>query len=150
MARFKLLSLIGLIAGPFLLVTNYQETTEKKRIESEGVQTGAIPLSKMDSRGRRGSHTYKIEIQYVVQDSKALKAQVTVSHELYDRIDSVPELKVKYLKEDPSKVIIVGEPLERPEMYAVGGAFTAIGIFGTWWNFVRKKRDSNVGSPVTA
>ncbi len=150
MARFKLLSLIGLVAGPFLLVSNYQETTEKKRIESEGIQSWAIPLSKTDSRGRKGSHTYKIEMQVQVQGAKAQTVQQTVSHELYNRIDSMPELKVKYLKEDPSKVIIIGEPLERPEMYAVGGAFTAVGIFGTWWNFLRKKRDASAGAPVTA
>ena len=150
MARFKFASLIALVAGPFLLVTNYQETSEKQRIEREGIETSAIPLTKTDSRGRKGSHTYKLEIQYPVQGSGAQRAQVSVSHELYDRIDSMPELKVKYLKEDATKVIIVGERLDKPEMYAAGGIATALGVFGTWWYFIRKKRDANAGAPVRA
>jgi hypothetical protein len=150
MARFKFISLIALVAGPFLLVTNYQETTEKQRIDREGVATWAIPLSKSDSRGRKGSHTYKVDMQVQIPGAKAQNVQVNVSRELYDRVDSVPELKVKFLKEDPTKVIVVGERLEKPEMYGAGAVVTAVGVFGTWWNFLRKKRDANVGAPVTA
>jgi hypothetical protein len=150
MARFKFISLIALVLGPYLLVTNYQETTEKKRIDREGIETGAIPMSKSESRGRKGSRTYKIEIQYPVQGAKVQKAQVSVSRELYDRIDNVPELKVKYLKEDTSKLIVVGERIEKPEMYGAGAVVTALGVFGVWWNFLRKKRDANIGAPAAA
>lgn len=139
MSRFKLISIIALFAGPFILFMNHQETAEKKKIDQEGVETAAIPLTKIERKGRRGGKTYKLEVQYPVAKAGTQRATVEVSRELYERIDVEPLLTVKYLKESPEKVVVVGEPLDQPEMNVVGFGALALGMVGSWWNFVRRK-----------
>ncbi|MGV3533414.1 MAG: hypothetical protein ACO1QR_13690 [Chthoniobacteraceae bacterium] len=139
MSRFKLISIIALLAGPFILVMNHQETTEKKKIDQEGIETVAIPVSKIERRGRRGGKTFKLEVEYPVGDAGSRIATVDVSRELYERIESEPILTVKYLKESPEKLVVVGEPLEQPEMNIVGVGALALGVVGSWWNFGRRK-----------
>lgn len=138
MFRLKLAVIIALIAGPFVLFMNYMETTEKKKIDREGVETIAIPTTKMASRGRKGGRTYKLEIKYPVEGSGTQTAKVNVSHELYDNIESQPIIKIKYLKTDPKKLIIVGEPLESTLMMVVGIVVLLFGIGGTWMLFIKK------------
>ena len=139
MSRFKLISIIALLAGPFILVMNHQETTEKKKIDQEGVETIAIPISKIERKGRRGGKTFKLEVEYPVAASGTQTAIVDVSRELYERIEAEPILRVKYLKESPEKLVVIGEPLEHPEMNIVGVGALALGVVGSWWNFGRRK-----------
>jgi len=149
MARLKLASLAALVIGPVLLVTNYKETTEKKQISQEGIATIAVPTAKSSSRGRRGGRRYKLEIQYPVQGEQRTE-RVSVSKELYDRAESEPVINIKYLGTDPSKVIVVGEPIEKPEMYVIGSVLFALGAAGTWWNFLRKGKVQEVAAAPPA
>lgn len=138
MFRLKLASIIALIAGPFVLFIYYSEMTEKKKIDREGVETIAIPTTKFEKRGRKGSRSYKLEIQYPVEGAGTQTAKVDVSHELYDNIESKPIIKIKYLKTDPKKLIILGEPLSSTSMMVIGFAVLLFGIGGTWWFIIKK------------
>jgi hypothetical protein len=147
MAKLKLGSLAALLIGPVLLFTNYKETTEKKQIMQEGISTIAVPTAKISRRGRRGGRSYKLEIEYAVQGGTRRTERVSVSKDLYDKAESQPIINIKYLAKDPSKLIIVGEPMEQPEMYVIGGIIFALGAAGTWWYFLRKS-PQQVAPPV--
>ena len=147
MAKLKLGSLAALLIGPVMLFMNYKETTEKKQIMQEGISTIAVPTAKISRRGRRGARSYKLEIEYAVQGGTRHTEQVSVSKELYDKAELEPIINIKYLAKDPSKLIIIGEPMERPEMYVIGGIIFALGAAGTWWYFLRK-RPQQVAPPV--
>ena len=146
MAKLKLGSLAALLIGPVILFTNYKETTEKKQIMQEGISAIAVPTAKISQRGRRGGRSYKLEIEYAVQGGTRRTERVSVSKELYDRTELQP-INIKYLSKDPSKLIIIGEPMEKPEMYVIGGILFALGAAGTWWYFLRK-RPQAVAPPV--
>lgn len=139
MSKIKLASILALLAGPFFIVMTYIETSQMQRIDREGVQTIAMPTAKIERKGRKGGRTYKIEVAYFVEGSGKRTEQVGVSHELYDRIESVPAITIKYLKADPSQIVVVGEPLGSPEMYWVGLGLFAFGALGGWWFFLRKR-----------
>ena len=147
MAKLKLGSLAALLIGPVLLFTNYKETTEKKQIMQEGISTIAVPTAKISRRGRRGGRSYKLDIEYAVQGGTRRTERVSVSKELYDKAETQPIVNIKYLSKDPSKLIIIGEPMERPEMYVIGGIIFALGAAGTWWYFLRKP-PQQVAPPV--
>jgi hypothetical protein len=148
MNRLKLGSILALVAGPFILVMNYLETSEKKQIDKAGIEAVAIPVSKMERRGRKGGRTYKLEIEFPTKDAKTQTAQVEVSKELYENIEAKPILRVKYLEDKPTQVIVVGEPMGKPELMYVGIAVFLVGIGGTWWYFIRKKPEA--AEPETA
>lgn len=139
MNRLKLGSILALLIGPFIIVMNFLEINEKKAVDREGIEATAIPVTKMERRGRKGGRTYKLEIEFPTKDAKSQTAQVEVSKELYDNIEARPVLKVKYLEKQPTKVIVIGEPFGKPELTYVGIGVLALGLFGTWWHFIRKK-----------
>ena len=147
MAKLKLGSLAALLIGPFILFMNYKETTEKKQIIQDGISTIAVPTAKIARRGRRGGRSYKLEIEYAVPGGARRTERVNVSKDLYDRAETQPFLNIKYLANDPSRLVIIGEPTEKPEMYVIGGIIFALGAAGTWWYFLRK-RPQPVAPPV--
>jgi hypothetical protein len=146
MAKWKLGSIIALLVGPFLIVINYFETTQKHEIARVGIATVAVPTAKITRRGRRGGRTYKLELEYPVQSGGTRSERVSVSRELYEKAESQPLVQIKYSAKDPSKLIIVGEPLENPGMYIVGALFVVLGAAGTWYYFIR--RPQAVPQPV--
>lgn len=139
MSRFKLGAIVALLVGPFILVMNFMETKEKKQIEKEGVETLALPTEKTEKRGRKGRRSYELGVEYPVVGGSTQTSKVEVSKELYDTVGEESFLKIKYLKEAPSKVIVVGEKIDRPEMNYIGAGVFVVGLVGCWWFFVRKK-----------
>ena len=100
-------------------------------------------------KGRRGGKTFKLEVEYPVAESGTRTAIVDVSRELYERIEAEPLLRIKYLKESPEKLVVIGEPLEQPEMNIVGVGALALGVVGSWWNSARRKA-TTVPPPLPA
>ena len=150
MSRLTIAALIALVLGPGLAIMTIKDTNEKKKIDSEGVETAAIPVSKSEKRGRRGGKTYKLQIKYPVQGGAVQTAEVSVSEDLYNRVDSEPIVKIKYLKESPEKVIVVGQRIEQPENLYIGGGIFLFGAIGTWWSFTRKNRQADEAEPAAA
>lgn len=141
MFRLKLAAIICLLIGPFMIVMNFLETKEKKQIEKEGVETVAVVTEKTEKRGRKGRRSYEFDVQYKVGTSTQ-SAKVDVSKERYESIDAAPILQIKYLKDNPSKLIVVGDQLEHPELTYIGAGLFLFGLVGCWWHFVRKKPEA--------
>ncbi len=139
MTRLKIFSLIALLAGPVIFGFAHNKETEKKLIDREGVAVEAIPLAKMEKRGRRGSRSYKLEIEYSVEAVGKLTSKVDVSKALYERAETEPVIKIKYLASAPEKVIVVGEPIDETNGKLAAAAVFLFGIGGSWWSFLRKK-----------
>lgn len=146
MASFKTSAIICLFLGPGMLIMNYYDNAGRQKIDREGVQMVAIPVSKSDLRGRKGKHTYKVELQYPVRGLGNQRTTAEISQTLYDQLETKKFLQIKYLKDDVSKVIIIGERIVKPEMYYAGGILLAIGVIGTWWTVFRKKNDAPLES----
>lgn len=138
MSRLKLASILALFIGPFILFMNYSETSKKQKTDREGIKAVAEPMAKIEKRRKRGK-TYKLEIEFPLENGTKQTTQVEVSRELYDRIETMPALEIKYLKDNPSEPIVTGEPLTKPEMNYVGIGALLFGGFGTWWYFIRKQ-----------
>ena len=147
MPKLKLGSIIALLVGPFLIAMNYFETTQKQEIARDGIATVAMPTAKITRRGRRGSRSYKLELEYPLQSGGTRTERVSVSRELFDKAESQPLIQIKYSAKDPSKLIIVGEPIENPAMYIVGAVLFVLGAAGTWWYFIRRRPEA-VPQPV--
>ena len=139
MSRLSIAALVALVLGPALAFITIKDTNEKKKIESEGIETTAVPVSKSEKRGRKGGTTYKLKLHYAVQGGAAQTADVSVPEELYHRVDADPVVPIKYLKESPDKVIVVGQRIEQPENLYISGVLVLFGVIGTWWSFFRKK-----------
>jgi hypothetical protein len=139
MTRLKIFSLIALVAGPVIFGSAHLKEAEKKLIDREGVAVEAIPLAKIENRGRRGSRSYKLEVEYPVEAQGKLKSQIKVSKALYEKAESEPVIKVKYLAAAPEKVTVVGEPTDETEGKLGSAVVFLLGVGGTWWNFFRKK-----------
>jgi hypothetical protein len=150
MTRLKIFSLIALLAGPVIFGFAHNKETEKKLIDREGVAVEAIPLAKIEKRGRRGSKSYKLEVEYPVEALGKFKAEIGVSKALYERAETEPVIKIKYLASAPEKVIVVGEPTDETEGKLVAAAVFLFGIGGTWWNFFRKKPAGPPEMPAAA
>lgn len=139
--RFKLALVILMILGPVMIVGNYRETAQRKQIAKEGLEAVATPTAKIESRRKRGGTTYKLDIQFQA-GGVITQQRVKVSRETYDNAESSPGLKIKYLKEDPSKIILVGEPLENPSMYTIGGGMFLVGALGTGYMLLRRSSNA--------
>lgn len=138
MLSSKLGAIGALLVGAVILVMGLMDTAEKKKIDREGIETTAIATAKSDHRGRKGSHTYKLDIVFPGKEGGKHTAKVEVPREIYDKIDdNHPLLKIKYLESLPGKAIVVGQPLEAAGMLLVGGVVLLVGAFGTWKNFFR-------------
>jgi hypothetical protein len=142
MSRFKLGAIASLLIGPFILVMNFMETKEKKQIDKDGVETLALPTEKTEKRGRKGRRSYELGVEYPVEGGSTQTAKVDVSKELYDTVGEDSFIKIKYLKEMPSKLIVVGEKIEHPELNYIGAGIFVLGLVGCWWVFLRKKPEA--------
>jgi hypothetical protein len=137
--RSKIVAIIALLIGPFILFMNFKETSEKTKVDKEGIEIPALVIDKIEKKGRKGRVDRDFEVGYIVDDGKRpLAKKVEVSKELFEKTPINAPIKVKYLKADPNQMIIVGEPLSNNLLYAVGSAVLLFGVGSVWWNFMRK------------
>jgi hypothetical protein len=137
MSKLKIAALLSIIIGPVLMVMAYLEKKEYDQILKNGIETVGIPMVKTASAGRKSSRTYKLELEYMGETGTTNTATLKVSKDLYDRVDVMPILRLKYLKADPSKMIVVGFPKSTSGGMYGGLAVLLFGIGGTWFFFMR-------------
>ena len=147
MSRLKLAAIACLLIGPFMIVMNFLETKEKKQIEKDGVETVAAVMGGTEKRGRKGRRSYEFDVQYQVGTSTQ-SAQVPVSKERFEAMNATPVLQIKYLKDNPSKLIVVGDQIEHPELTYIGAGLFVFGLVGCWWLFLRKKPEEALPAPA--
>lgn len=143
MSKLKIAAVLAIIIGPVLMVMAYLEKKEYDQINKDGIATVAVPTTKTASAGRKSSRTYKLELEYKDEAGATKTGTVKISKDLYERVDAMPILRIKYLKADPSKMIIVGFPVSSTGGM-MGGLFVLLlGIGGTWFFFMGPGRSSD-------
>jgi hypothetical protein len=137
MSKLKIIAVLAIIIGPVLMVMAYLEKQEYDNIAKNGIETVGIPMVKTASAGRKSSRTYKVEVEYKDETGATKNNTLKVSKELYDRVDAMPILRLKYLKADPSKMIVVGFPKSSAGGITGGLVVFLLGIGGTAFFFLR-------------
>ena len=138
MSKIKIAAVLAIVIGPVLMVMAYLEKKQYDQIVKDGIETVGVPTMKTASAGRKSSRTYKLELEYKDEAGATKNTTLKISKELYDRVDAMPLLRLKYLKADPSKMVVVGFPKSSAGgMWAGGGVFL-FGIGGTWFFFMRR------------
>jgi hypothetical protein len=143
--RIKLLAIAALIAGPVLAYMGYQEKQRIAQIEKDGVEVQGVPMSGEMKKGRKGSRSYKLTVDYPDKDGKVVEHEFKVTRSFFESISSgdqitVETVPVKMLPGDPHQALIVGGSDDDRAMFPVGiGAFV-LGGAGTAFLFGRKQR----------
>lgn len=137
MSKIKIAAVLSIIIGPVLMVMAYLEKKEYDNIAKNGIETVGIPMVKTASAGRRSSRTYKVDLEYKDEAGATKSTTIKVSKELYDRVDAMPILRLKYLKADPSQMIVVGFPKSSAGGMWAGVGVLVFGLGGTWFFFLR-------------
>jgi len=137
MSKLKLAAVLAIIIGPVLMVMAYLEKKEYDNIAKNGIETVGIPMVKTASAGRKSSRTYKVELEFKDEAGATKNTTLKVSKELYDRVDTMPVLRLKYLKADPSKMIVVGFPKSSAGGITGGLVVFLLGVGGTVFFFLR-------------
>lgn len=138
MAKIKIAAVLAVLIGPVLIVMAYREKKEYDQIAKDGIETVGIPLVKTASAGRKSSRTYKVELEYKDETGGTKNANLKVSKELYDRVDTMPVLRLKYLKADPNKMIVVGFPRSSVGGMGMGMGVFGFGVIGSCFFFIRR------------
>ena len=137
MSKLKIAAVLAIFIGPVLIVMAYLEKKEYDNISKTGIETVGIPMVKTASAGRKSSRTYKVELEYKDEAGATKNTTLKVSKELYDRVDTMPVLRLKYLKADPSKMIVVGFPKSSAGGITGGLVVFLLGVGGTVFFFLR-------------
>lgn len=135
MWRAKLIAIILTIAGPGLLIGGLKEASKQKQIQKEGVETVAMITGGEDRRGRKGGHTYSLELD-VPNATKPHK--VNVSKDLYDNSAIGMPLPIRQIPSSPDTFAIVGESDDSLFMEIGGVAMFLIGVGMIWFTMIRK------------
>lgn len=137
MSKLKIAAVLAIVIGPVLMVMAYLEKKEYDNIAKNGIETVGIPMVKTASAGRKSSRTYKVELDYKDETGATKSTTLKVSRQLYDRVDTMPILRLKYLKADPSKMIVVGFPNSSAGGITGGLVVFLLGVGGTVFFFLR-------------
>ncbi|MGC3957042.1 MAG: hypothetical protein QM813_03485 [Verrucomicrobiota bacterium] len=137
MSKLKIAAVLAIFIGPVLMVMAYLEKKEYDNIAKNGVETVGIPMVKTASAGRKSSRTYKVELEYKDEVGTTKSATLKISKELYDRVDAMPVLRLKYLKADPNQMIVVGFPNSSAGGITGGLVVFLLGVGGTAFFFLR-------------
>lgn len=144
MSRLKLAAIIGLLGGPAFAFIGFNEKQKIENIEKNGVEVSGFPASGELKKGRRGSKTYTLTVEYPDSKGVARSGDFKVTREFFESIstgevitaDSVP---MKVLADHPEQAIIVGGSSDDRFMFPFGiGAFVLGGV-GSFFAF-RKPR----------
>ena len=146
MARFKLIAVVALVAGPVLAFVGFKEKQRIEKIERDGVEVAGVPMSGEMRKGRKGAKTYKLNVTYPDSKGAAQSKEFKVTREFFESISSGDQItadtvKVKMLADQPTEAIIVGGSDDDRFMFPAGiGAFV-LGGAGCAFLF-RKGRDA--------
>jgi hypothetical protein len=136
MWRAKLIAIVLTIVGPCMLVSGFSSAKKHKQIEKDGVDTVAIITGGEDRRGRKGGHTYKLELN-VPQASKS--HSVSVSKSLYEKAAIGTPLPIRQIPSAPDTFAIIGESDGSFGMEIGGFLIFLVGGGMIWFTMIRKK-----------
>ena len=98
--KFWIVGGVGVV-GAFLVVTGWFEFRNSKKLAAEGKAVTAEVVSKDIERGRRGSKTYYLEVQFPTESGAAAQ-RVKVSSSQFEAANPGGTVPAHYLPSDPS------------------------------------------------
>lgn len=135
MWRAKLIAIVLTLVGPGLLIAGFMEAKKHKLIQKEGVDTVAMITGGEDRRGRKGGHTYTLELD-VPNATKPHK--VNVSKSIYDNSAIGMPIPIRQIASSPDTFDIIGNRDESLFMEIGGVVMFLIGIGMIWFTMIRK------------
>jgi hypothetical protein len=133
--RAKLIAIVLVLIGPFLVVTGFQDGVKRAKIEKEGVEAEAIVRGGEERRRRKGGRSYNLDLSV---PNATKDHNVSVSKEIYDSVGIGSPLPIKQLPSDPDQFFIVGDDDDHVFMEIIGAVLFLVGGGMIWWCFIRK------------
>jgi hypothetical protein len=145
--KVKIAAAIAVIAGPFLTYNGHAEKNRLAELERDGITVDG-EITGGESRKRRRSRSYELEVEYKLANGGTLKKEFPVTSDFFkehttEDFISDPAVKVRYLEKDPqNSAILVGGSTDDTAMFPVGiGAFV-LGL-GTLGFMTLRKRETS-------
>lgn len=131
----KWLAVGAVIGGAFLTVQGWNAKALWDRLDAAGQTTEGILESGEVSRGRRGSKTYKFEVDYTPAGGTAIRKTFTVTKEFAQRVTRDDQIVsdrcvVRYDPSEPTVAILVDGSTDQRDMFPFGIALLSAGLVG--------------------
>ncbi|MBL8735200.1 MAG: DUF3592 domain-containing protein [Planctomycetes bacterium] len=129
----KWLAVGAVIGGAFLTVQGWNAKALWERLDAAGQTTEGILESGEVSRGRRGSKTYRFEVDYTPAGGTAIRKTFVVTKEYAQSVTKDDQIVsdrcvVRYDPSDPTVAILVGGSSDQRGMFPVGIALLSAGL----------------------
>jgi hypothetical protein len=118
-----------LVLGTVFLVKGIESWRDSRRLAAEGKTTEGKVVDDEIRRGRRGSRTYYLTVQFRTESNQSVTRKITVDSDTHQAGVSSGAVKVHYLPTAP-EICQAGAQVETKWGMAAGGAaFLVMGIF---------------------
>jgi hypothetical protein len=128
--RWILICIGLMIGGGVMVYDKSQKLSVMKKLAAEGIQAKGYPTETYEKRGRRSGTSYYVKFDYETKIG-IKKGDLEVEHPYYTRINENTVMELRYLADDPTKVMIEGQPLATEGGYYSGLAMLVAGLIGT-------------------
>jgi hypothetical protein len=126
--RMKIAAPILLIGGILVTVGGFNEHAVAGRLKEEGKDVIGRVVSHEIHRGRRGSKTYKITVQYAPTNGGGnIRGTFDVSKALHDGSSNGAPIGIRYLPSDPKVAEVAGAGTSGIGTIGLGAFLFALG-----------------------
>lgn len=137
----KVVSILALCIGLFFAYSNYSSDARYSRIDKSGLLAEAITPDQYTERTRKGIKTYSLQLKFTTQEGREISAgSHNVSKATIDKFEAGEPVMVKYLADNPSEAIFVGDSASGSVWYVWLVAFGGI-AYGLYGLFVNPNED---------
>ncbi|WP_018607899.1 DUF3592 domain-containing protein [Uliginosibacterium gangwonense] len=122
-----------ILIGIVVIIAGYSERQTSQAIADHGKAVSAqIESIEWKEKGLSKKESgFKATIQFETEDKQQISTTVTVSKDVGQKIrdnDELTELPIKYLPEDPNKVVLADHEDDSGFMFAAGAVLILIGV----------------------
>jgi hypothetical protein len=122
-------TIVLLVLGTVFLVKGIEYWRDSRRLAAEGKTAQGKVVDEETRRGRRGSRTYYLTVQFLTADNRSVTSKISVDSDIHQAGVSSGAVKVHYLPTAP-EICQAGEQVQTKWGMAAGGAaFLAFGVF---------------------
>ena len=127
----KLIGAVLILGGVIALGFGFKHRATAQRLEAEGVEAPGQVVEHTEHRGRRGSRTYSIKVEYMPKGATLgnyLTSTFSVPLGVYEETQVQPNVIVRHLPSDPSVVELRGSPDDGFALLICGPIASVIGV----------------------
>jgi hypothetical protein len=128
--RWILICIGLMIGGGVMVYDKSNKLAVMKKLSTEGIQTKGFPTETYEKRGRRSGTSYYVKFEYATKSGNK-KGDLEVDHSYYSKINENTVMNLRYQADDPTQVMIEGQPLATEGGYYGGVAMLVAGLIGT-------------------